>query len=317
MQLEIPNSPMTVAEVAAVCSAKPSNTVVIIATKGRPQLVSNLLDVLAMQTALPDRIIISATDGSDILDCNVERGRVEVLFGAPGLVAQRNRALSSVRGKCDIIIFFDDDFVPSRFWIERVQKLLTTQRDIVCVTGEVLRDGVTSGGLEWSVGKSVVDKADLSKKSLAMNDYKIKEDVLPYGCNMAYRANVIEQLRFDERLIIYGWLEDRDFAFRIGTWGRIIWTNAIWGVHLGSTRERTDGVRFGYSQVVNPWYLLLKGSVKPGHACRNILRALFANAVGHCLLEGRVDRLGRLRGNLIGVRDIVTNRWAPEKIAEL
>lgn len=291
------------------------NTIVIIATKGRPEHVSRLLDALARQTVPPDRIIVSASNRDDVAD--IDGNNVQTLFGTPGLVAQRNRALNVVRKTCDIVVFFDDDFVPSRFWIENLQRLFVAQTDIVCVTGQVLIDGITRGGLEWSVGRSVVDKVDSSIKRPATSKYTIKEDVSPYGCNMAYRANVIERLSFDERLILHGWLEDRDFAFRIGTWGRMIWTDAVWGVHLGTTQARSAGLKFGYSQIVNPWYLMTKGSMTPQHACRNILRAFVGNTFGLCLPKSQVDRLGRLKGNMAAINDIVRRRWAPEKIAEL
>jgi glycosyltransferase involved in cell wall biosynthesis len=292
-------------------------TAVIIPTKGRPQELSNLLDTLALQTVLSDITIVSACEHSDISQSNVRGKNIEVLFGSPGLPGQRNRALSLVRGKFDIVIFFDDDFIPSRFWIERIQMLMAAQLDIVCVTGSVLIDGVTIGGLEWSVGQSIVNQADSSKSMLNLNDVKMRDDPLPYGCNMAFRAKSIEHLTFDERLVLYGWLEDRDFAFRAGTEGRMIWTDAVWGVHLGTKRGRTPGLRFGYSQMVNPWYLMKKGSMTPFDVCRQIFRGLAGNAIGSLAKNSHNDRWGRLKGNIIGIKDIMFGRWAPERVAEL
>lgn len=288
-------------------------TAVIIATKGRSQEVSKLLDILTLQTVPPDLIVISACDDRDIAQGRITNN-VQVLFGSPGLPAQRNRALAAVRGKCDIVVFFDDDFIPSRFWIERVQALMTGQPDVVCVTGHVLLDGVTIGGLEWNQGQALVDKEDSSTSGLP-SDYRIRDHQSPYGCNMAFRAESIEHLTFDERLVLYGWLEDRDFSARVGD--RMIWTDSIWGVHLGATRGRPSGLSFGYSQVVNPRYLVKKGSMTSFEAWRTIIRALAANSVGSLLQNSRVDRPGRLKGNLIAIKDIISGRWAPEKATEL
>lgn len=288
-------------------------TAVIIATKGRPQEVARLLDVLTLQTVPPDLIVVSACDARDIAEGNVTKN-AQVLFGPPGLPAQRNRALAAVRGKCDLVIFFDDDFIPSRFWIERVQFLMSAEPDIVCVTGNVLLDGVTIGGLEWDQGQTLVDKKD-SSASEPVSDYRIRESQSPYGCNMAFRAKSIEHLTFDERLVLYGWLEDRDFSARAGD--RMIWTDAVWGVHLGATRGRPSGLSFGYSQVVNPRYLVKKGSMTRFEAWRTIARVLAANGVGSLFQNSRIDRHGRLKGNLIAIRDIVSGRWAPEKATEL
>ncbi|MFX5968694.1 hypothetical protein ABTE68_20020, partial [Acinetobacter baumannii] len=41
-----------------------------------------------------------------------------------------------------------------------------------------------------------------------------------YGCNMVYRAASIAGLAFDERLKLYGWQEDIDFAVQAGRRGR-------------------------------------------------------------------------------------------------
>lgn len=290
-------------------------TAVIIATRDRPQDLSNLLDALALQTVLPDIIVVSACDRNDIAEVNVGGKNVEVLFGVPGSAVQRNRALSLVRNKFDIIVFFDDDFIPSRFWIEGVQMLLSKLSDVVCVTGHVLTDGVTIGGLERSVGRSIVNKADSSKRVFTLNGTKTRNDPLPYGCNMAFRAKSIEQLMFDERLVFYGWLEDRDFAFRARTEGRMIWTDALWGVHLGTKRGRTPSLKLGYTQIVNPWYLMKKGSMTPFDAGRQIFRGLAGNAIGS--FANNSDRWGQLKGNIIGIKDIMFGRWAPEKVAEL
>jgi glycosyltransferase involved in cell wall biosynthesis len=288
-------------------------TAVIIATKGRPREVSKLLDVLTLQTSLPDLIIVSACDASDIAQGDVAKN-VQVLFGSPGLPAQRNRALATVRGKCDLIVFFDDDFIPSRFWLERVQNLMSEQPDVVCVTGNVLLDGVTMGGLEWDQGQALVDTRDRSPIE-PLSDYRIRDRQSPYGCNMAFRAESIEHLTFDERLVLYAWLEDRDFSARAGD--RMIWTDSIWGVHLGATRGRPSGLSFGYSQVVNPRYLVKKGSMSRFEAWRTVIRALAVNSAGSLVHNPRIDRLGRLKGNLIAIGDIISGRWAPERATEL
>ncbi len=292
-------------------------TAVIIATKNRPQEVSNLLDLLALQTVLPDVVIISASDPSDIKRNDHATLNVQTVFGPPGLTAQRNRALSRVRETCDIVVFFDDDFIPSRFWIERIQLLFAKYPDIGCVTGQLLADGVKSGGIEWTVGTSMVHQLDCSKQMVSEINQGIKDHVLPYGCNMAFRTRAIEQLEFDERLALYGWLEDRDFGSRAARETRVISTNFIWGVHLGTSQGRTSGLRFGYSQIVNPWYLMQKGSMRAIDTYSYIARGILRNALGSVFQASEVDRWGRFKGNLMGLRDIVTNCWAPEKIREL
>jgi glycosyltransferase involved in cell wall biosynthesis len=253
-------------------------TAVIVATKDRPQEVANLLNALARQTVAPDQIVVSACSQQDIPPGDIIGDNVEVLLGTPGSSVQRNRGLSRVRGKADVIVFFDDDFVPSRYWIEHVRAILATHTDVACVTGQVLLDGVSRGGLAWQDAQALVDKED-------------------------------------QRLVLYGWLEDRDFAFRAGQ--RITWTDAVWGVHLGATRGRPSGLRYGYSQVVNPWYLGRKGTMTAADASVAILRVLGRNAIGSFLHDPFIDRRGRFKGNMTAVTDILFGRGAPENAARL
>jgi hypothetical protein len=290
-------------------------TVAIIATKGRPQEVSNLIGALGRQTILPSKIIVSACDQSDTAKIAAV-DNLEVVFGSPGSSVQRNRGLSLVRGKCDVIVFFDDDFIPSRYWIEHVQDIFATHPDVVSATGVVLVDGVISGGINWSDGQSIVEKADRSKNA-SLGNYGLRRGRSPYGCNMAFRASNVENLVFDERLALYGWLEDLDFSARASQRAGMIATNLLWGVHLGSVRARTSGLRYGYSQVVNPWYLRTKGTMTYSEAITYILRGLVRNALGTIFPNTTVDRLGRFKGNLIGLKDIITGRSAPERVTEL
>jgi glycosyltransferase involved in cell wall biosynthesis len=290
---------------------------VIIATKGRPQEVARLLETLAAQTVPPDFVIVSACGPDDIEESGSRPQNVEIIFGAPGLTAQRNRALRLIRGKYDVVTFFDDDFIPSRFWIERIGLLFTAQVDVGTVTGWVLLDAVKEGGLPWSEGKLAVDEADSSTNMPTGSNYSIQPNS-PYGCNMAFRLETIEGMTFDERLALSGWLEDLDFGLRAGTRGKIISTDLVWGVHLGVTNARASGLKFGYSQVVNPWYLMRKGIIKRIDALMRISRGFAGNAIMVLAFKkSHVDRLGRLKGNLMGIKDIIVGRWAPERISGL
>jgi glycosyltransferase involved in cell wall biosynthesis len=289
---------------------------VVIATKGRPQEVLNLLDVLASQTTPPELIVVSACSQSDIGTDHIRAENVKVILGSPGLPAQRNRALSRIQGKYDVVVFFDDDFIPSRFWIERIRSLFATQLDVGTASGRVLVDGVKSGGLPWSYGQSLVDEADASDKMATPSNYGTQPNS-PYGCNMAFRLKTIEGMVFDERLALYGWLEDLDFGLRAATRGRMISTDLVWGVHLGVRGGRDSGLRFGYSQVVNPWYLMNKKIIRRLDACVRIGRGTAGNVLLSFSQKSDVDRRGRLKGNLIGIKDILLGKWAPERIVEL
>ncbi len=285
---------------------------VIIPTKGRVEVVRLLLARLREQTSQPDAIIIAACDPRDAAD--LADPSLQVVLGAPGIPHQRNAGLAALPASIDIVVFFDDDFIPSRYWIERTRQIFAEHLDVAAITGKVLADGIKTAGLSWDEGIRIVQRAD---QSISPDSFSILENFSPYGCNMAFRRKTMGDMKFDERLVLYAWQEDRDFGARVGKNGRMIRADALWGVHLGIKRGRVSGTKLGYSQIVNPRYLVAKGTMSMKSALRLAARNLAANAVLSLRPEPYIDRAGRLRGNLLGLWDLVTGKWYPERAADL
>ena len=78
---------------------------------------------------------------------------------------------------------------------------------------------------------------------------------------MSIRTSAIGALRFDERLPLYGWQEDIDFTSQLRASGRVVGLNTLNGVHLATKSGRISGMKFGYSQIANPVYLVRKGTM--------------------------------------------------------
>jgi GT2 family glycosyltransferase len=285
---------------------------VVIATKGRPEVAALVVQELTRQTVAPDVIVIAVCDLADAP--GVSGGNIMIVESRAGSSTQRNAGLELLADTVDIVVFFDDDFVPSRYWIENLCALFASRADVVAVTGKLLADGIKTAGLAWAEAVSLVERAD---RTARRSSSVVRDDVLPYGCNMAFRRAAIGELRFDERLVLYGWQEDTDFGARSATRGRCVYTDALWGVHLGTKRGRSRGLPLGYSQMVNPRYLVAKGTMQPRKALNLAGGNIAANALRALYPEPYIDRLGRLRGNLVGLWDIVTGRWRPERAAEL
>lgn len=290
---------------------------VIIATKGRPEVVRALAEALRKQTSAPELLIVSACDPADVTDVAKVNPAVNVVYSPPGLPRQRNAALALVPSNIDIVVFFDDDFIPSRFWIERVRTIFENAPEIASLTGEVLADGSKTEGVAWAHGVNIVAEADAARGPLTGKMASWQEDYSPLGCDMAFRHSAMAGLRFDERLVLYAWQEDRDFGARVAKRGRLVWTNALWGVHLGTKGGRVRGRKLGYSQIVNPRYLVAKGTMRATDAIRLAGGNIIANAVKSLRPEPYIDRAGRFAGNLLGLIDLVTGKWKPERAAEL
>ncbi|MBZ9677691.1 glycosyltransferase family 2 protein [Mesorhizobium sp. ES1-1] len=285
--------------------------VVVIATFGRPEHVTRLLAQLEKQTRLPDAVIISAPDAGHIPSSTASTFPVSTLLGKTGLPAQRNIALEAALDRFDIVTFFDDDFIPEDTYLAGVSAAFDKQPDWAVITGNVLRDGASSAGLTWDEGIQALAEANPTAEAPGV------DKLCGYGCNMAIRTAFIGNLRFDERLVLYGWQEDVDFTSQLRVKGRVVGLNSIRGVHLGVKSGRVSGVRFGYSQVANPVYLIRKGTVPLTFALRLVGKNLLANLARSLWPESYVDRRGRLRGNLLAISHVVRGRVEPEYILEI
>ncbi len=230
------------------------HTAVVIATTGRPKIAAETLKrIVERQTILPDLILVSCVKAEDF-EFLSDIENVIVLKGRRGLAAQRNAALMALPDFIDVVVFFDDDFVPAPDWLEVVSNLFSKEPEIVGITGDVIADGIKGPGLNFEDVDQILDGVSVMETNRVIKNFS------PYGCNMAFRRSAIGMLRFDERLVLYGWLEDRDFRRSISCEGRAAGEDLqARGVHMGVKSGRIAGDRLGYSQIVNPLYLASKG----------------------------------------------------------
>jgi hypothetical protein len=86
---------------------------------------------------------------------------------------------------------------------------------------------------------------------------------------------------------------------------------------MGVKSGRVAGDRLGYSQVVNPIYMLRKGTMTVGQVAGQLFRNIASNVAGAVRPEPFIDRTGRLRGNLRGLADVLRGRFEPERAATI
>ncbi len=288
-----------------------SRVAIGIATVGRAEILAQTLAELVCQTRPADRIVVCCTTVEDVGDAPARHPHVEVVYSAAGLPRQRNRLLDATTD-CNILLFFDDDFVPDADYVAAIEDLFDRHPDAVVATGHVIADGICGRGLTVAEGRKLI-LADRSQPTPPA----IGPVFNGYGCNFAVRADIARRhkVRFDERLPLYAWQEDVDFSRRMAAHGLVLRTSAARGVHLGVKQARTPGLRLGYAQVANPIYVARKRAGYPMlHALKHIARNLGANLLRSARPEPWVDRRGRLRGNMIAFGDLMLGRLAPERM---
>lgn len=292
---------------------------VVIASAGRPDFIEPLLVRLSSQTLPPESVVVVTPSREDnpLLDApgpGEGTMSVEHILSARGLTCQRNAGLERVLGDCDVVAFFDDDYVPSRHALDGVRRAFDAFPDVSGISGELLADGIHGPGLTLAEAERLVDEHDAARLPQVP---KILHDLMGlYGCNMAMRSTAIGSIRFDERLPLYGWQEDVDFSARIP--GRKVRVDSLVGVHCGAKKGRErSGRMLGYSQIANPAYLVRKGSMTLPVALRHSLRNLAANHVKALQPEPWIDRRERMAGNWIAIADLLRGRTEPERILDL
>lgn len=295
---------------------------IIVATKGRPKETFRLLTYLSNQTYAADMIVIAGHVNEDIAGLEnhplAQSGLASLHLSPMGSCHQRNTGLEIVSKAHEdtpdhewMVVFFDDDFRPAVDWIENCVASFHKDRSLIGLTGYVLADGVTNGGYDEQQVASY-----LSNDVAAENAVKPAHAVTSlYGCNMAFLGTYANKARFDENLPLYGWLEDVDYSYQALSHGKLQYIPDCIGVHMGVTSGRTSGVRFGYSQIANPAFLIAKGTMPTKHALLQLSRNLIANVFHTLLIKTKYRQ--RLFGNFCAIRDIALFRCKPSNILDI
>jgi GT2 family glycosyltransferase len=293
------------------------NIIIGIATSGRPDTLKAMLDNLSSQIRPPDRIIVSANNSEDVQGLGQSPLSIEILVGAAGASTQRN-AIIRAAGDADVIVFFDDDFFPQNDYLLAVERHMENFPATVVLSGQVIVDGINGPGLSLADCLEILKRDWQNTRDRASNG--VTDVFSGYGCNMAVRMSAIRegQVLFDENLPLYSWQEDVDLSRRLARFGNVVKCGAARGVHLGVKSGRGSGVRLGYSQVANPLYLASKREGYPvSWAVKHIGKNVAKNLLKWPVPEPYIDRRGRLRGNMIAIREVLLRRASPKRVLDL
>lgn len=298
--MSIPNDGLTVA--------------IAIATAGRRDILTQTIAFLNNQTRKPDEFLLcpARPEDVDLEGLSVYDGVIRVVQGATGSSHQRNAMIAA--SSADVMVFFDDDFLPAANFLAEVETLFATDPQVMVATGHVIQDGAQGAGLELEEGSRILDA----------DDFRGPASVQPifngYGCNMAIRLAPAREhaIRFDENLPLYAWLEDVDFSRQLAAYGKVVKSKRLRGVHLGTKKAgRSPGRRLGYSQIANRIYIRRKGNMTWFQTWEGNVQNFAANLVKSLKPEPWVDRRGRLAGNILALRDLVTGQIDPRKILDM
>jgi glycosyltransferase involved in cell wall biosynthesis len=290
------------------------NTTVIICTANRPVILHETVLGLSRQTVQPNSIILSLCDESSVLAETRSLPLVRCVFGPQGLSIQRNTAIPLARTA--YTLFLDDDVELGGDYIEEMERVFAEDPSIAAASGRIVADGAKGGkGIEREAAIEAVLENSGNRGCSAI---KIKEF---YGCNMFVRTDILRTEKFDERLPLYGWLEDRDFLWRCAKHGKMVRNQGALIAHLATRSGRTSGVRYGYLKIANPWHLWRKSVISslPELVAMYWMKTTFANLIRAIMPKQpqSVDYKKRLKGNLMAYRDLLLFRIDPRNILNI
>jgi len=177
---------------------------VLIPTYCRPNELANCLKGLKNQTRLADEIILVVRDTDnktwDFLE-KFDRGSLPIKIAkvtVPGQVPALNLGIKLAEG--DIVAITDDDAIPRKEWLERIEAHFLADEKVGGVGG---RDWVHLGQEVMTENRAVVGKILWYGKCIGNHHLGFGEprevDFLK-GANMSYRCKAISDLTFDQRL---------------------------------------------------------------------------------------------------------------------
>jgi GT2 family glycosyltransferase len=291
---------------------------VIICSLGRPAVLHDTVCSIVKQVLLPTDILLVSPSADNILPETLTLPGVRYIPSAIGATTQRNRGLDEMSAETELVVFFDDDVELCARYLEEMAKLFRENPEVLIACGTLLLDGGRGARVDRDVAVQACLQTD--HQPLASRPEMYIPLRSAYGCNMAARASALRGIRFDESLPLYSWLEDADFAVRLtrGALGVVTCPRAK-GVHLGWRGGRVSGVRFGFSQIVNPLYLWRKARIFPlPHVVIQFwLRCLVGNILGVLTGDKEYDRLGYLKGNLLGIKHLLSGKCDPTTILRM
>lgn len=289
------------------------NTTIAICSAGRPSTLDKTIARLSSQTTLPFEVLVGVYNHADVAEETRALPFVRVLNSPiKGTSAQRNICIDNT--ETAYILFLDDDVELEYNYIQCMEQLFAEQNETALASAVIVADGAqTDVGYTHEEGRVLLNHHTLIDRTESLGE--------AIGCNFFVRTQFAKDVRFDEGLPLYGWLEDMDFSTRLRSFGSLKFTHRTSLVHLGVPSGRTSGVRLGYSQIANPLYLWRKsGEPTFWKMIFNFWLRLTLSNLLHSMIKktnARMDRPGRLIGNIKAFWDLLRARISPNNILHI
>ena len=222
---------------------------VVIPTKNRKGDLFKTLHSVFDQNLLPFEILIvdqsqERIDFTPILNLANDKGiEFKVIYDPQikGLTQARNIGLDNMCG--EVVLFLDDDVILDQKYIKNIMETYSEPhyQDVAAVGGmvEVLQEKrKLKFGSFFKLGPLADTRVKIEEKPSG-----IYESRYLYGGSMSLKREMIQGLRFDEKMTGYSHGEDMDFCYRLSQKKRLVINNSAVCLHKKSPVGRYQGKR--------------------------------------------------------------------------
>jgi glycosyltransferase involved in cell wall biosynthesis len=243
---------------------------VIICTKDRPDDLNKFLISVNNQKMLPDEIIIvdssKGTATRELINSKIKSSkfRIEYIKSKSGLTFQRNIGVNKSHGK--YLFFFDDDIVLDQEYISVIYNTFQKYKgkNIGGIAGRI-SNNILKRDIIDELFKKIFFLTSLGKGKLKLsgfpshrldNNFSFVEIV--YGGTVAYKRDIFNKYKFDEKLEGYSYMEDIDFSYRVSREYKLIYQPQAKLKHYATTYKNSDDRVLRRMMVQNHSYIFRK-----------------------------------------------------------
>jgi GT2 family glycosyltransferase len=281
---------------------------IIIPSFGRRAMLEETLHDLFTHIGKDDKIVVITCRDED--SPSFTWPNLVSISGRRGSSCQRNSGLDFLKQGSDVfraILFIDDDVVLAPEFLRNLANYHSTYPAAAGFTCHLIADGAVSHEIPR------IEAHELASKWRQTSDMESFIPATSPYVAFSIKGDLIGELRFDERLAEYGFMEDWDFFARLRGYGDTGYAANCGLVHLATGAGRTSHRKFGFSQITNPLYLTKKGSLPSKECLKHLCTAVAANFAGIYISSRRQ----RLIGNFLAFWYALRSGPSPEIVAKI
>jgi len=291
------------------------NTSLIIPTRNRPTQLINLLNQLkSFKVAFFEILIIDSSNlfNKKILKKKIKDFSVNIYHTRPSTSLQRNHGLIKKNPKTKYVMFLDDDVVFFKNAFYEINKIINKHQknsDIGCFGFNQIKKKVDKNIIErlkysnfinffeiYSKRPGTVLKSGWHTKILNAKKNLYLDWMYTTAC--IYKSEVIKNLRFDESLGQYSYLEDLDFSLNLKYNKKKIIISYLAKFHHMHDIDRS-GFLFGITEVFNRYKIVKKYNFDKFFFFRGVFLRFVISLSG--IFKFNKNLFFRAIGNIFGV----------------